>query len=199
MAAITIDLYFPVRGREIPVDHGYALYSAISRVLEKPEDPWLHAREDVGIQLIRGRYQGKGRLALAPGSRIGIRLPAALVPGFLPLAGKKLDIGTDVLHIGIPQPYALEPAATMYAHMVTTKNGQDEVRFDAEVSRQLEALGVRGDPQRGPRRNFRVKDKTVVAHTLQITGLSDEDSIRLQEHGIGGRRKLGCGIFVPAT
>jgi hypothetical protein len=29
------------------------------------------------------------------------------------------------------------------------------------------------------------------------SGLSAEDSLRLQEVGIGGRRHMGCGVFVP--
>ncbi len=44
---------------------------------------------------------------------------------------------------------------------------------------------------------FRIKDKHVVAHTLLVSELTAEETIRLQEEGLGGRRKLGCGVFVP--
>jgi len=27
--------------------------------------------------------------------------------------------------------------------------------------------------------------------------LSADDSIRLQEHGLGGRTRMGCGFFLP--
>ncbi len=193
-----IDLLFPLYGHEIPLDHGYTLYAALSRALESAADPWLHAREDVGLHLIRGTYRGKGRLALTAASRIAIRLPAALIHKFLVLAGQQLTLGTDSLRLGIPQPHALAPTPALYAHLVTTRNGQDEERFDREIARQLSELGIEGSTQRGPRRSFAVKDKKVVAHTLLVSELTAEDSIRLQEHGLGGRRKLGCGIFLPA-
>lgn len=198
MESPKIDLLFPLHGHEIPLDHGYALYAALSRVLESAADPWLHDEEDVGLHLIRGRYQGKGRLALTPASRIAIRLSAALIPKFLALAGQRLTLRADSVRLGIPQPRALQPTPALYAHLVTTRNGQDEERFDSEIARQLNELGIAGSPQRGPRRSFTVRDKRVVAHTLLVSELSAEESIRLQEHGLGGRRKLGCGIFLPA-
>ncbi len=197
MGTPKIDLRFPLIGREIPLDHGYFLFAALSGLLEKPDDSWLHASDEIAIHNIRGRYIGPGLLALTPESRLSIRLPAALLPRFLPLAGKAIPLGDERLRIGIPQPVALVPAPNLYAHLVTTKNGQDEARFDEEIARQLTALGVQGKPQRGPRRALRVKEKRVVAHTLLVTELTAEESIRLQEVGLGGRRKLGCGVFVP--
>jgi CRISPR-associated protein Cas6 len=47
------------------------------------------------------------------------------------------------------------------------------------------------------RRILTVKDKKIVGFSLLAHGLSDEDSIKLQAHGIGGRRAMGCGIFNP--
>lgn len=44
-----VDLIFPVHGRTILVDHGYALFSAISRLLESPDNQWLHESDNVGI------------------------------------------------------------------------------------------------------------------------------------------------------
>ena len=34
---------------------------------------------------------------------------------------------------------------------------------------------------------------------VNIRDLNEEDSLKLQEVGIGGRRRMGCGIFVPET
>lgn len=190
-----IDLLFPLQGAQVPVEHGYLLYAAIAHHLETPADQWLHENEAIGLHLIRGRYMGTGLLALNH-ARFGLRIPVDLIPRFLPLAGKTLQLAEYRLRIGIPQPQALIPAPTLYAHLVTTKNGQDEARFDKEIARQLEALDIHGKPQRGPRRMFRIKDKHVVAHSLLVSELTAEESIRLQEEGLGGRRKLGCGVFV---
>lgn len=32
---------------------------------------------------------------------------------------------------------------------------------------------------------------------MTLEGLTDEGSILIQEHGLGGRRKMGCGFFEP--
>ena len=47
------------------------------------------------------------------------------------------------------------------------------------------------------RRTLKIKDKQVVGFALQVEGLSAEESIRLQEKGLGGRRHFGCGLFTP--
>ena len=79
----------------------------------------------------------------------------------------------------------------------TTRNGQCERRFDEEIARQLTGLGITVSAMRGRRRVFRIKDKTVVGYGVRIAGLNATESLRLQEHGLGGRRKMGCGVFVP--
>lgn len=46
------------------------------------------------------------------------------------------------------------------------------------------------------RRTLRIRDKTVVGYALAVTELTADESIRLQEAGVGGRRRFGCGLFV---
>ena len=81
--------------------------------------------------------------------------------------------------------------------MVTTRNGQDQQRFENEISRQMAKLEVKGDCVVGERKTFTIHDKKVVGYPMIINGLTDEDSIVIQEHGLGGRRKMGCGFFEP--
>jgi len=193
--AHTIDVAFAVRGDVIPVDHGYALYAALSRL--DAAGSWLHEAEELAIHPIRGVYARSGLLKLNPQSRLRLRLPAISLPHVLPLAGKAVEIDGHRLNIGVPQTALLRPAAVVYAQIVTTRNGQDEERFDTEIRHQLDTLGSRGKPTRGKRRVLRVKDKTVVGHSLLVSELTAEESVRLQEAGLGGRRKMGCGVFVP--
>ena len=192
-----VDLFFHVQGKEVPVDHGYTLYSAISRILESGEEnKWLHNADNVGLLPIRGHYAGQGKLMLDQEARFGLRLPVNLIPKVLRLAGKRLDVDGEALRVGVSTTSALIPAPVLYAHIVTTKNGEDESRFDAEVQRQLDALNIKGKPARGPRRIVTIKDKKVVGHSLLVSELTAEESICLQEQGLGGRRKMGCGVFV---
>jgi CRISPR-associated protein Cas6 len=87
--------------------------------------------------------------------------------------------------------------------------------FRAAAQRQLTELGIggratlllrrgsgaleggRGGGEPLVRRTLRVRDKQIVGYALAVTDLDANDSLRLQEVGIGGRRRFGCGVFLP--
>lgn len=188
-----VDLAFRLTGASIPVDHGYTLYAAISRVL-----PHLHADKEVGIHPIRGRYSGSGNLYLAAASRLTIRLPEDRIAAVLKLAGKTIELGGHRLRVGVPETRALRPAAALYSRLVTIKGFMEVDPFLAAAKRQLDSLGVDAVLIIGERRTFRVKDKQVVGFEVFANQLDAEASLRLQESGLGGRRHMGCGVFVPA-
>ncbi len=203
----SIDLVFPVGGPAIPRDHGYGLYAALSRLL-----PSVHSAKDIGIFPIRGRPIGDGTLALGRQSALRIRVPADRLPLLLPLAGKAIEVDGHRVRIGVPRVQALVPAATLASSLVLIKIAHAEERgvtpdmFLAAARKQLDALGIAGEPalplvESGPhageprRRVIRVKDQTHAGYAMIVEGLTAEESIRLQEMGIGGRRLMGCGLF----
>ncbi|MBI5446263.1 MAG: type I-MYXAN CRISPR-associated protein Cas6/Cmx6 [Deltaproteobacteria bacterium] len=185
-----VDLSFLVTGQRLPVDHGYALYGALCRLI-----PALHDDADTAVGLVRGRYVGGGLLDITPRAELTLRTPVGGIPSLLPLAGKTLDLDGHRLRIGVPQTRALVPAVALYAHLVTTKNGNDQARFMEEIARQALALGVKGRLTVGARRTFGVHGKQVVGYSVLASELTAEESIALQENGLGGRRKMGCGFF----
>jgi CRISPR-associated protein Cas6 len=68
------------------------------------------------------------------------------------------------------------------------------------VGGEAEVPPIPSGPRRGqPRRQvLRVKDAVIVCFALRVRGLSSADSLRLQERGLGGRRRMGGGFFLPA-
>jgi CRISPR-associated protein Cas6 len=200
----TIDLLFPVVGATVPTDHNYGLYGALSRLL-----PWVHdPASRVALAPLTGRYVGHGEIQLGPRSRLRVRLHAEDVPKVLSLAGCSIDVGGRPLRLGVPTVMPLEPAPTLIAHLVTFKNTEGPERFLAVARQKLDALGVGGEPgiplvQKGERANeprrrvVRVKGCRIVGYPLQVAGLTAEESVLLQEHGLGGRLRIGCGLFVP--
>ena len=70
-----IDLAFRLNGSAIPVDHGYALYATLSRIV-----PEIHQATDIGVHPIRGVYNGNGKLQLSDSSRLVLRLPDTAHP-----------------------------------------------------------------------------------------------------------------------
>ncbi|MGE3806166.1 MAG: type I-MYXAN CRISPR-associated protein Cas6/Cmx6 [Gemmataceae bacterium] len=211
-----IETQFPVLGETLPSDHGYALYGALSRLV-----PSLHSDEPpVRIGPVSGLYEGNGRLRLdRQRSRLRLRLAAEQIAVVLPLAGRSLDVDGCHIRLGVPQVRALVPAPSLVARMVTIKRSSRQDRADTRaymepasflerVRRELDKLEISGDPgiplvddgphAGKPRRHvMRIKDRRVVGFGLQVTGLTAEESIRVQENGLGGRKKMGCGFFVP--
>lgn len=187
-----VDMAFRLTGTRVPVDHGYALYSAVSRVV-----PGLHGAGDVGVHPIRGRYAGRGTLCLTPSSRLVIRLGADQIRAYLPLAGSRLDVDGCRLRVGVPEVRALRPTPALYARLVTIKGFLEPAPFLEAVWRQLQRLAVTPELHIGERRTLRVKDRQVVGFEVVATGLRAEESLRLQGAGVGGRRHMGCGVFLP--
>lgn len=199
-----IDLCFTISGSALPIDHGYALYSAVSRVL----GPDTHGANGMGIHPIRGEPMGNACLCLGERSRLRIRTPVDSIPPLLKLSGKTLDVDGHVIRLGVPQTYALEPAAALSSRLVTIKGFEKPAPFLEAVQRQLDTLGIAGHPaiplrtteahQGEPtRRVLKIKDKTVVGFALIVSELTAGESLTLQEKGIGGRRHMGCGVFAP--
>jgi CRISPR-associated protein Cas6 len=83
--------------------------------------------------------------------------------------------------------------------MVTIKGFFDPVPFQTALRRQLDQLNISDQIQvtLGRRRTLRIKDKEVVGHEVLLEGLTAEESLAVQETGLGGRRHMGCGVFVP--
>jgi CRISPR-associated protein Cas6 len=209
-----VDLIFPANGSAVPRDHGYALYGAVSRIV-----PGVHQSKDVGIFPIRGTPAGDGTLLLTERSAVRFRLPAGRLPELLPLAGKALELDGHRLRLGVPHVAALVPAPALASSLVLIKladKGDPAAggivtpdAFLASARRKLLAMEIQAEPglqklRTGPRadqarrRIIRVKDQTHVGFAMIVQGLTAEESIRLQEEGLGGRRLMGCGLFLPA-
>jgi CRISPR-associated protein Cas6 len=194
-----VTVHFPVQGRQLPADHGYALYSAITRQL-----PALHGQSWLGIELLSGVPWREGIIVLPTrgASFLRLRIPADRYGHVLPLAGRRLDISGHSLRLGIPLARPILPAASLYARIVTIKKFLDADPFLDAARRQLNALGINAtlelptDEQSRPRRRIiTIQGKHVVGFSLAAHNLGDEDSLRLQSVGIGGRRAMGCGHF----
>ncbi|MCS6913771.1 MAG: type I-MYXAN CRISPR-associated protein Cas6/Cmx6 [Myxococcales bacterium] len=200
-----VDLVFPLRGRRLPMDHGYLLYGALCRVLPSIHDaPWL------GVHPVRGRRRVDGMLSFSPHAQLVLRLPAERIPEVLPLAGKALIVGGNRFFVGAPRVQRLIPAASLDARLVVIRLTQIPRRSDGtldkaamqaqfldELLRQLERLDVRCSPQLTGRQEIVVHDRRLLGWSVRLCGLDPEASLRVQAYGLGGKRALGCGVFVP--
>ncbi len=207
-------LLFGAVARHVPGLHP-PQQSAADRV---PQASQAALWEGSGIHPINGWLAGNRRLNLTLRSRLTLRLDAAYIGEAIGLAGKRLMLGDDEVQVGVPRTYALKPAARLYSRLVVIKGFLEPEPFLDAARRQLDERGIdgrvglirrereasfegrsRSGPDRCPfvRRTICIRDKQVVGYAVAVDELTAEDSIRLQELGIGGRRRFGCGIFVP--
>lgn len=206
----TIELLFKLKGSVIPADHGYQLFSALTKTMGE-----IHSKSEIAIQNISGDPINNRLIKLNQGSRLAFRINSQYIEQLLPLSGRYLMLGGHEIQVGTPQTFNLKPASRLYSRLVVIKGYMEPDEFLKAAGRQLDALGVKGKPfliplhgtedntegrgTRSPflRRTIRISDKEVVGFALGIGELTAEESITLQEKGIGGRRHFGCGIFIP--
>lgn len=197
-----IDVLFKVRGKEIPADHAYHLYSSLSKIV-----PDIHKDGSIGIHNINGILEGERKIKITGKSFLKLRLNSDKLSRVLPLAGKKIKVADNDLYIGVPSTRSLVPAARLYSRLVTIKGFTESEAFLEAVKKQFQKLNINGKPYlvkvKGEeetkylRRTINIHGKEIVGFAVRVEELTAEESIILQEKGIGGRRHFGCGIFVP--
>ena len=203
------DISFPVFGTEILYDHGYSLFSAISKII-----PEYHDTEDVAMLQInlQNVSNGKGRLHRA--SRLRFRVNQHWYKILMSLVGQAIQIKEDSVQLGIPEPRPLIPSSNLRARYVIVnvrsaienkelysidKDSQLREIFGEAIKRQIENLDISKQVSfsLGKRKALIIKNKTVVGYELVVNRLSADESIIIQQKGIGGRRKFGAGFFLP--
>jgi CRISPR-associated protein Cas6 len=186
-----IDVIFPVRGGPVPLDHGYLLFSALSR-----RWPLFHERNDLGLFNLAGKRAEGNRLDVSRG-QLRVRCQAELFGPLLELTGAELEVGGSRIALGAPLGRPLLSPPALAARVVTIKGFMEEGPFREAVDRQLRAMGCEGHVEVGRRRVVDIAGDRVVGFQLVVSRLSPNHSVRLQEKGLGGRRHMGCGLFLP--
>jgi CRISPR-associated protein Cas6 len=202
-AQMRVDLSFLLTGTSaIAADHGYALYGAISGVLKDK----VHAENGIGVHPIRGRQIGNRQLMLMPWTTLTLRVAEDQIAEMLPLAGRALRLGNTTIRVGVPTVRPLVPTTAVRSRLVVIKvaNIRPEAvtsdQFADAARRQLAEAGLSESVALsiGKRRTMRVKQRELVGYEVLVEDLTAEESVALQERGVGGKRHMGCGVFVPA-
>lgn len=200
-----IDLVFSLTGQTLPLDNGYIVYSALSRIC-----PAIHELENISIHPIAGIPESSKELRLTQGSKLQIRLAVDLIPFiYESLAGQTFSIGQNQFQLDIPEYNPLHPFPNLYSRLVIIRRFHQPQSFLEAAKRGLERLNIQGTITLATRANgqpqcrqLTIKNKTgsfaLKGFGVQVTDLNPEDSITLQKYGIGGKQKMMCGVFVPS-
>ena len=198
-----VDLAYKIGCPTIPLDHAHSLSSALLEAL-----PWIAEEEYAGIHLIHGAASGNGwfrpedpeneLLHLPKRTRMRLRLPKNRLQEAQALSGQTLDIQGHPLEIGKSDVFLLSSLPTLFSRYVITSEELDETGFLEEVAEQLMALDI---PCRkmlgGITHTMNFSAGPVFTRSLMVADLGPEQSVRLQQVGLGEGRTRGCGLFVP--
>ncbi|MCY3769600.1 MAG: type I-MYXAN CRISPR-associated protein Cas6/Cmx6 [Gammaproteobacteria bacterium] len=197
------DLSFRIRARTLPLDHASVLSEAILEQL-----PWLTDEPGAGIHLIHYPQSGSGwtrqedspeEIFFVSGrARLKLRLPITRLPDASQLSGRTLDLGGHRLTVGRSSAFPLRRSATLFARRVVFDPDETE---DIFVDRIAEVLGRAGITARkilcGQGKRLHRDTGPLSVRSVLLADLGAEESIRLQEMGLGPGRLYGCGLFIP--
>lgn len=198
-----LDLQFKIACKSLPLDHAWALSSAL-----RDARPWLENSEHTAIHLIHGAESGNGWmrpedddnavLHLSRRARFTLRLHRDNLARADELINLKLDINGYPLCIKEYKQHLLVPQATIFSRHVVTRPEFDEEEFLNEVAPLIRARGITiRKMMSGRKHRFNTPQGPLTTRSLMISDLDKEESIRLQQNGIGNQQLLGMGIFIP--
>lgn len=192
-----VDLTFPIIGNRLPSDHAYSLYASLSRLI-----PEIHEADDLSIQTISGIPTGDGYVYIGDRSTLRIRTPLNRLNQIYRLAGKTIMLDGQSVVMHIPMINPIVPQKTLKSRITLIKGYQEPETFLEAAKKQLTERGLKceinliSDKTGLPtRRKLKVKQHTLIGFPLMAECKDEVQSIRLQIQGLGGKHKMGCGVF----
>ncbi len=186
-----VEAVFPLKGKALPRDHAQSLQHALAEQL-----PWLRSDVGAGIHPLKLVSGPESLALLSQRTRLILRVNANRLDELKAAGGVELDVAGHTLRLGAVHLRALQPLATLYAYRVAASSA-DESEFMQVIEAELAALAIAGERVCGKRLSLRVDGLEMTTFSMMLHGLGPEQSLRLQQHGLGPHRLLGCGLFVP--
>ena len=200
-----IDLSYRLSGRAVPLDHAWALRQAVIDRL-----PWMADEAGCGIHQIHVASSGNGWLRperdgdaiihMSRRTRLVLRIPKTRYDDAQALVGGTLHLGSDCrIGVGVAAVKPLSALTTVFSRYVVSGAEETESDFTERVAHSLRHdLAVR--PRKllcGSVSTIRTPNSDLRTRQVFLSDLDHDESIRLQQHGLGPDRLLGCGLFIP--
>lgn len=189
---LLVDVQFDLKGVEIPADHGYELFEALAALA-----PWLRDTAGVGVHPIHGEPTGRNdNLIINRRGKLLLRLPVERLADIRDLVGQHITTRAGELLIGAAKEKRLTPFATLYSPLVDF-GIMDEIGFLEAARAELEKMAIRCGLIPGKKRKMHLPEGDVWGYSLMLHDVSPQQSLLVQEQGLGLHRAYGCGLFVP--
>ena len=197
-----VDVSFRINCQALPVDHAHALATAVQKEL-----PWIAEEPAAGIHSIHVADSGNGWMRpenpddlVYPSrrTRMTLRVPSHRTDDAQALIGCTLDIAGNPLEVGESTVKDLGAVSTLFARYLVAADDDDEEAFLKDIAEQLKGMGIRPKKMMcGISKTIKTPDATIRTRSLMLADLGHDESVLLQQEGLGEHRHLGCGIFIP--
>lgn len=195
-----IDVAFKIQCKTLPYDHACDLSKAITSKM-----PWLLKDKLIGIHTLHGPESGNGwvrsekeEIFLSKRTRLVLRISRSDANKAKELEGENINVLGNNIKIGKSNTKTFLIVRDLICRCVLCDKEQDEEDFLLDIKKELFTHGV---PIKkaicGKAKSITINGKNRFTRSLMIADLSKENSILLQDIGIGDGRIFGCGIFLP--
>jgi len=201
-----MDLIFNIECKTLPVDHICALSKAIVEALPESisstgfglhaihlagsQNGWERPDENLGQNLI-----------LSKRTKLKIRCQKEHIDLISSsLIDVTLDINGFPLTIKKAKTKKLEKLDTIFSRNIVCSKAEteDEDLFLERIQKELDTIEIKITKALcGMVDQIKTPDGAIHTRSLMIADLSPENSIKIQQLGIGSHREMGCGIFIP--
>ena len=194
------ELSFSVNCRELPYDHAYELSSEILNLV-----PQIKNDNRNSIQTLHGPMSGNGwvrpdseNIPLSKRAKLIMRINKNQIDNIKDIEGKEIKLFGNSLKIGVSKVKNFLIVKDLFCRFVISDNKISEDDFLEKIQKELINFNVNIKKAlcgRSMMINF--GKNAVYTRSLMIADLSKEESLRLQEEGVGEKKLYGCGIFLP--
>jgi len=201
-----VDLVFNIDCRELPVDHAHLLGEALCNALPllgEDDRCAIHSIHLAGSQNGWERPDPKlgQKLILSRRTKLTLRVPGEHREQIeQTLNGITLDIDGHPLTIGKAKSKTLSKQGTIFARHIALEPGEDEDEnaFLMRIVKDLKSRGIRVKKALcGITQEIDTPEGPLLTRSIMLADLNPEESVQLQQEGLGSHRHLGCGIFIP--
>lgn len=195
-----IDIAFHIKCKTLPYDHAYGLSQAITKLL-----PWMDKIEHAGIQTLHGPDSGNGwvrseneEIFLSKRTRLLLRVPRSEINKTQKIEGSTIKVSGSEIIIGKSVLKSFLVVRDLICRFVLCEGMQTEEEFLSDIKNELKNNNILIKKAIcGKSKSLTINGNKKYTRSLMIADLSKENSILLQDLGVGKGRIFGCGIFLP--
>ncbi len=195
-----IDVAFRIQCKTLPYDHAYDLSNEIIKHLN-----WLLDDKLTGIHTLHGPESGNGwvrsekeEIFLSKRTRLVLRVPRENIEKVKQLEDATINVLGSKIIIGKSNTKTFLIVRDLISRFVLCDKDETEEEFLLGVKEELLSNGISIKKAIcGKAKSLTINGKSKITRSLMIADLSKENSVLLQDIGVGSGRIYGCGIFLP--